>query len=313
MRKSEAYFLRVAASSEDLAAPVAEILRQHHPTLQPQTMIIAPPQEYAIVRQNRLFTLKYGQRTTPERTLIFGEDRLLVIEKQPDSTLAETIIPFDQLVQVEMAVILLYSYVSFTWLAGDVRKTLKIEYNSVGDSIIRVELQRLWMTMRCPESDLGGLASPDWTAILNALPLKFGNYLQYALFPGEPVLQVIFQPTISHARRSRRSRFAEDRTLALTPEGLIVLEEARHVMHYGMIIRYFPLKSIRQIRFEPTGDQVWLRLSSGAAETDEIAAVPLSERNAVLLHEALLPFTSSTAILWATEAMLSPTELSGSR
>ncbi|MCC6805419.1 MAG: hypothetical protein IT319_21245, partial [Anaerolineae bacterium] len=230
MRKTEDYFLRIVPSSEDLPASVAERLRRH-PALRPETIIFAPSQEYAVVRQTRLFSIKLGRRITPERTLVFGGDQLLVIEKQRTSTFNEIVIPFDNLLHVDLAIILLYGYVSFCWIAGSTLETLKIEYNGVGDLLMRAQVERLRKTMRCPEVSAPVLSRADWVALWNSMPLKFANYLYYALFAGEPVLRAVFQPAIDPQRRAGVS---EDRMLALTPEGMIVLEEAREFSKFGM-------------------------------------------------------------------------------
>ncbi len=235
--------------------------------------------------------------------MVFGDDQLLVIEKPRDSALDEIVIPFENLVQVDLATILLYGYVCFHWIAGNALQTLKIEYNNLGDLLMRAEVERLRIRIRCPEGDAAVLSQAEWTAILKSMPLKFAYYLQYALFPGEVVLRVIFQPTINPKRRSRAS---EDRTLALTSEGMIVLEAAREFSNYGMVIRYFPIGAIRGIRFEPASDQVWLRLSLGAAGIAEETALPLSGSNASSLCDALRRFTPSIPILWASEAAPSP-------
>ncbi len=302
MRKTEDYFLRVVPSSENLAPPVAARLEQH-PQLRTGKIIFAPAQEYAIIRENRLFSIKFGQRITPERTLIFGDDQLLVIEKQRDSTFNEIVIPFGNLLYVDLAIVLLYGYVTFCWMAGGTLQTLKIEYNGVGDRLMRAEVERLRKTMLCPEVSAPVLSRADWAAIWNSMPLKFANYLYYALFAGEPVLRAVFQPTLNPERRARVS---EDRTLALTPEGMIVLEEAREFSKFGMVIRYYPARVIREMRFERAGDRVWLRMSVGASGFCEEAAIPLSESNAACFSEAVQRFMPSIPIRWASEAALSP-------
>ena len=303
MRKTETYFLRVIPSSDDLPAPVADCLRQRHPALCPRTIIFVPQQEYSVRQPKRRFTRRYGQRVTPERTLVFGDDRLVVIEQRPDASVDDTLILFEQIIRVDWAIILLYGYVSFTWVADQTLKTLRIEYNGVGDWLIRAELERLRKAQHCPEADVAALESMNWDAIRQALPLKINNYLHYALIPGESVRQIIFQPAKKKLRRTWRPRASEDRTLALTSEGIIVLEEAQDWMNYGILIHHFPLRSIRNVRFEPASDRVRLRLSVGATASGDEMSMLLSEQNAQQLSAGLARFAPSISVDWARAAV----------
>ncbi len=140
-----------------------------------------PSQEYSLRDPGRRFIRWDTQRTTPEQILVFGDDRLVVIEQHADGSLNDTLIGFEHVVRVDWALILLYAYVKFTWVADHTFKTLRIEYNGVGDGLIRAELERLRKTQHDPESDSAVLESLDHDAIRKALSLKFSNYLRYAL------------------------------------------------------------------------------------------------------------------------------------
>ncbi len=285
MRKSVEYFLFLVPTVEDLPAPVAEIVGEAG--FPPQTILIVPPQEYPIFHQYRFFSMTYGQRTTPRRTLVFGADRLLVIEQE--AALRQIVIPYEALVSLDLAIVLLYAYISFTWRAHDRFETLKVEYNAVGESFIRAEAQRIRQT-RPPLP----LAAPDATeAILRALPLKFRNYLRFSLFGGEQVFSAVYQPAIEYPRRTLRPRLSGDRTVALTSAGMTVLEEeASRVLNYGLTTRCFPLSSLDRVDFEPQPDFTWMRLSLPAQDT----RIPLSHANADAIHQALGRFLPSVPL-----------------
>jgi hypothetical protein len=305
MRKTETYFLRVISSSADLAAPVADHLRQHYPTLCPRTIIVAPSQEYSIRHPNPRLIHRYDQRITPERTLVFGDDRLVVIEQHTDATLSDISIPFEQVVRIEWAMVLLYAYVSFTWIADQRLKTLKIEYNAVGDEIVRGELERLRRAQHDPEADTADLVSLDSDDVL---PLKFRNYLRYVLIPGESVRQIIFQPGRERSPGFWWFRASEGRTLALTSAEMIVMEESGKWLNLGIVIRCFPLRAIQDIQFEPEGDRVWLRVRVGASAVGEETSLSLSELNARCLSDGLQRFAPFIPLRWTNEAGVSLVE-----
>jgi hypothetical protein len=286
MKKAVEYFLYPVPTVDDLAAPVAEIARHElarqlaarQQPFAPHSILVVPPQDYPRFRQTRFFSVAYGERVTPQRTLLFGPDRLTVIER--DTGLRRIDIPYAALVSVEMAVVLLYAYVAFRWMNGDRLETLKIEYNAVGEAFIRDAVQHLRSTW--PQA---ATATGDQTqAILKPLPMKFRNYLRLSLLPGEQVGGVVFQPAIGSPRRWLRPRLSGDRTVALTTAGItLVEEEASWSLGYGVATRYFPAESIIRIDLEPSGNLVWARIRL----TGHNAHVPLSGENANRLYELL--------------------------
>lgn len=301
MRKTESYFLRVISSSEDLAAPVADHLHQNHPTLCPRTIVVAPAQEHRPHHPKLHITRQHNLRTTPERTLVFGDDRLVVIEQQTDATLDDIAITFEQVVQIEWAMVLLYAHVSFTWIADCSPKTLKIEYHAVGDRLIHTELEHLRRTQYVPEAKGAVLVSMDPDNVVETLPLKFRNYLRYVLIPGESVRQIIFQPGRQSPLRFWRYRASEARMLVLTSAEMILMEEAREWMNYGVIIRCFPLRTIQSIRFESKSDWVWLYLNVGASAIGADPSLSLSVLNARCLSDGLQRFAPFIPVAWASE------------
>ncbi len=276
MRKTIDYFLYVVQSPEGLPAPVAEIVRGAN--FPAQTMLVIPPQNYPIFHQNRFFSISYGERTTPERTLVFGKDRLLMIER--DAAIRQTEIPYEALVSVEIAVVLLYAYVLLRWMNGDTLESVKIEYNAVGEAYVRAEVQRIRLTR--PRIEYVGINETD--AILKALPLKFRNYLRLSLLPSEQVGGVVFQPAIASARWTLHARLSGDRLIALTSAGITIVEEAfSQVPSYGIATRYFPLSSIEGIDFEPADKITWIRLGLIGHDVH----IPLSDENIHLLIKML--------------------------
>ncbi|MCC6804384.1 MAG: hypothetical protein IT319_15990 [Anaerolineae bacterium] len=265
MKKPVDYFLRVARTPEDLPAPVAEIIRGID--FPARTILIIPPQNYLIVRQFRLFSIRYGERTTPERTLVFGADRLLVIERRTD--IRQLVIPYDALVLLVMGVELLYAFVQFAWKEGAALETLKVEYNAVGEAFVRAEVLHIRHAMPWQWS-----AAPDELHhILCDLPLKFRHYLRVGVYAGEQVYDAHFMPAAKPSHRLLRSRLPGDRCIALTSAGIMLLEEeADRSFRYSMTTRYFPLASLECIAFEPADDD--MRMVLHLPDTSVVIALP---------------------------------------
>lgn len=247
MKKPVDYFLRVARTLEDLPASVAEIVSSLD--FPARTILLIPPQNYLIVRQFRLFSIRYGERTTPERTLVFGADRLLVIERKTD--IRQLVIPYDALVSVVMGVELLYAFVQFAWEEGAALETLKVEYNAVGEAFMRAEVLHIRHALPWQRS----AAQDVLHRVLCDLPLKFQYYLRVGVYAGEQVYDAHFMPAAKPSRRLLRSRLPGDRCIALTSAGITLLEEeADRIFRYSMTTHYYPLASLERIVFEPADD-----------------------------------------------------------
>lgn len=280
MRKTVEYFLFPVEAVADLPAPVAALVEQAG--FAPQTILVIPPQEYPIYHQYRFFALAYGERTTPRRTLVFGADRLLVIEQA--AALRQIVIPYQAIVALDLAVVLLYAYITLTWQAAERRETLKIEYNAVGEALIRSGAQHIRRTYPLLES-----SAPDSTlTILGALPLKFRNYLRFSLLPDEQVFSAVFQPALEYPRRLLRTRLAGDRTIALTTAGITILEtDASRAIQYGVTTRYFPLAALERVTFEPRADTfTWMDIGLPGYDV----SLPLTAANAEAVAAALERF-----------------------
>ena len=82
---------------------------------------------------------------------------------------------------------------------------------------------------------------------------------------------------------------------------MIVIEEARECLNYGVIIRCFPLRAIQSLRFKPESDQVRLRLRVGTSAVGEETAFALSDVNARSLIDGLGHFAPFIPVEWTRE------------
>jgi len=208
MKQSRERFPRTIRSVEELPAPVAEVVRQRKID-NIQYMIVIPPGEYPLRRTIWRLELAFGWRKTPERTLIFAQDALTVIENPEDTPLAATTIPLAALVEVHLYLVLLYSWIEFAWAEGGEIKRLRAEYNSVGERHIwrGLTLIRQASThMPGRESDAQPISSPA------SFPFKFRAYVYDSLLEDEQMVAAVYEPAL----RARASRRAACKICALT-------------------------------------------------------------------------------------------------
>lgn len=296
MRKAINYFLYTVAAVDDLPPAVGAAIKQHLTDPDIEMIIVIPPQDYTVSSSQPAHwwqqVLPFNWRHTPQRTLAFGGDKIVVVETLPDSAIKTILIPLDSLIYAEFSIILLYAYVEFAWAQDGQVEKLKIEFHAVGDKAIQrvLEWARTQIAKHIPRADTG---QPGV-----GLPFKFKNYLKYSLLPGERVLEAVYQPAIRRGEGWFQPDFSPNRAVAVTQYHLIVLEEelqrgllgrirSQNRVNYGIILRYCPLRGLRSTSLDREDELTWLRLRLGLAGAELSMDLPLAAHGAVALQAAL--------------------------
>ncbi len=282
MGKAIERFLDKVESIDDLPTAVGAAIRQYDAAV--QSIIVIPPQEYPIRRIGWLGDLPFGWRLTPRRTIAFCASQIIVVECDAKGVLTTKVIPIQALTSIELTTVLLYAYLCFTWSEAAQVETMKIEFNAVDEHIIRA----LLTTPRAAIAAQGPAVPPIVKVSSRDLPLKFRNYLRLALLPDEHVAAAIYQPPIRRAERWLRAFLSPGRTIAVTSQHVIVLEDdIKAHMQYTMATRFCPLRSIRRVTFQQASEAIWTRLTLGTAEAEHEITFPLLESEAAALRNAL--------------------------
>lgn len=286
MKKSIHYFLYRIASLDDLPADVATLI--HHQTGDQtiENLILIPPQDYAVTPQGWRLSLPFLWRRTPERTVAFTPTRIVVVEAEADRRLTTITIPLDCLVGINLTVVLLYAFFELTWLEGQGAQTLRIEFNAVGEHIVRQALERVRARTSPPIADLA--PNPDAWAGLAEAPIKFRSYLRYHLAPDETVALAVYQPSIKRGEGWFQPTLGPNRALALTDRELLLLEDPRDRLttRYGLAVRFYPLRRLWGMTWHESPNAIWLHLAFDDHAGVEVR-VPLSASLAARVKPAL--------------------------
>lgn len=293
VNRLEKLFPKEVQSVGDLPALVGEIVRQHQPEA-PRRLVMVPSDTYPVRRKIGLWDLPFGWRKTPFRTLALGTNELVVIEigeQQQESTL---VIPLAKLVEIHLFQVLLYSFVELSWMAGDNLQTIRIEYNSVGDRVMRRCVDQIRAVFP-PCLPTGSYPPPETD--LSFLPFKFVSYLRSSLLPGETLRTAVYQPAI----RTALLKPTPNRAVALTDRELIVVEDRLRLStspdsYYTMIRHLYPLAQIESLAVErgTQFDDLRLRAGSGRSPLETILA--LTHANAETLHQTFYARPASETV-----------------
>jgi hypothetical protein len=263
-KKAIHYFLYRVPAVDDLPPPVAALVRRH---LHDYDGIVAvPPQDYPIVRTGWRRALPFTWRTTPARTLVFGRQRILMVEAAPGAEPQAIIVPLDALLCSEVTVDLLYAYLRLLWTEGGHQRAVTVEFNTTGMRLLRQHLD----VSRASISADGTLPVMAPGGTLDDLPLKFNNYTRYALLPGEQVEAVSFHAAPPRPRGWMLLATAQpSRSFTMTNLNLIVIEEliAWPASPYGLRTLLIPRRQIRAVTWDTDdsgGQQVCLLLGAAA-------------------------------------------------
>lgn len=282
-KKAIHYFLYPVGSLADLPPPVSAALRPHLSEAQIQAIIVIPPQDYAIYREARWKkNLSFAWRITPQRTLVFAGQQIVLAEADKTGTINTQVIPLDCLVYVKLGMILLYAYLELAWMDGQQIRKLFIEYNAVREKFIHQQISRA-------RTQIGAHLPPVPLPPLNSsapLPFKFNNYLNYNLLPDERVLAVVYQPAIKRGEGRLQPYIAPNRAVAVTDHFLLILEEKerRREITFGIITSFIPLDRVRQVTFRPADNLCWMLLELGGTVTERLE-IPLETANADSLRD----------------------------
>ncbi|MCC7447190.1 MAG: hypothetical protein IT324_07225 [Anaerolineae bacterium] len=286
MTKAIDYFLYPVEAVSEIPEPMQREIAQ----LPPQAvhkMVIVPPQDFPIIRFKRFADLPFGWRKTPKRVLIFGDQYVGAINSEPTGLITTVTIPLAALVTMELATMLLRAHVEFTWLCGTQAETFKIEFNAVGELLIRRQLNYL-RGIIAERARLPNTTNQSDVSIA-AFPLKYRNYIRYALLSGEQIRVAVYQPAIRQTQRLLKGYLSPNRAVALTNQHLLLVEDERWniKVDYGVITRFVPINQICSVVFDPSPDATWVRFMLGAPGSDAVISVPLLPDEAFNFRDAL--------------------------
>ena len=292
MDRRRAQFPVDVRSVSELPEPVGEALRSRQPDQSIRRIIKIPAHEYPVRRTTWRIELPFGWRTTPDRTLAFGDREITVVEVDQHGLLTVTPIPLDALVEIHVMEVLLYAFIEFIWAGSAGVETKRAEYNSVGSTLIQRAVDQVRATF---PPCLPPVARVQSGISLAELPLKFRNHLRRSLIPSEQLLAVTYQPAIRRQRVRLHPYLSPNRAVAVTERCLIFVEDQRHRRRwldsvdtdYSVVRRFFPLSHVQRLSFDPASEVHWLNLQVGISDITHTAAIPLAPAGAEALRAVL--------------------------
>jgi hypothetical protein len=281
-------FPYIVESVNQLPVRAAAAIRLHQSEPSIHSITVFPPQYYSTMHLGWLSRPWFGLRKTPRRTVVLGDHQAIIVAVDRGGRQTTRIIPYTALIDIELALMILYAYVQFTWIDEGQAETVKIEFNAVRTAIIREQLDwlrdmisaRIRYSVPCPEGELESL-------LANA-PGKLRSYLRAALLPTEPLLIAVYQSALRRSKGWARSRsISPNRIVAITDRHLILVEE-EFVPYatYGAITRFCPLDCIRFVTFESGSGAIRMWVAQGTAQTTHEIGIPLSQANAAVLRDS---------------------------
>ncbi|HVO68871.1 MAG TPA: hypothetical protein VMT24_02430 [Aggregatilineaceae bacterium] len=292
MNRRQRQFPTEVRSVGDLPEPVGEAIRRGQPEHSIWSIVRIPPHEYPVRRTAWGLELPFGWRTTPDRTLAFGEQEITAVEVDQHGILTVTPIPLDRLVEIHVVEVLLYAFIEFIW-AGSARiETKQIEYNSVGTRLIQRAVDQVRDAFP-PCLPPRAHSQPEIS--LAELPLKFRNHLRSSLIPAEQLLAVTYQPAIRRQTGRLHPFLSPNRALAITERCLISVEDQRHRKRwldgvdtdYSVVRRFYPLSRVEQLTVDPAPEAYRLDLRLGIGDVAHETAFPLAPAGAQALRGVL--------------------------
>lgn len=292
MTRSLERFPRIVHTLDDLPAPLVDSVRQHQSADAIQSMIYVPPGRYPFRRTLWRFELSFGWRRTPMRVLLIGERSVTVIEVAPETEPEVTTLPLAALLDIHLYLVLLYSWLELTWEDQGSAKSIRVEYNSVGDAMIWDGVTQIRATVarhRFPA------AAAQPAIDLSDFPFKFKSYLRSSLMPDEQLVAAVYQPAIRAQGPTLQRFISPNRAVLVTDRNVIVLEDQHQRFRRGdkghadyVISRHFyPLDRFQRAQVEsaPEADLLTLHLGSRAGIYD--TTIPLLDSRAQHLCDLL--------------------------
>ncbi len=287
MRASELHFPYLVESVNQLPVRAVAAIRLHQAEQAIHSITVFPPQHYSTIHLGWLSAPWIGLRKTPRRTVVLDDHQAIIVAVDRGGHQTTRIIPYAALIDIELALMILYAYVQFTWMNEGQAETVKIEFNAVRTAIIREQLDwlrdmisvRFRYSVPCPEGELGSL--------LGTALGKLRDYLRAALLPTEPLLMAVYQSALRRSKGRARSRgISPNRIVAFTDRHLILVEEeSTPDTTYGAITRFCPLACIQFAAFESGSDTIRMQVARGTAQATHEIEIPLSQANAAVLRD----------------------------
>lgn len=220
-----------------------------------ELIFVIPPQAF--------YRGLFGIRTVPWQALLFKEDGVLYIcaaKDHKDRQGRIDWIPSDQIIQIRLALILLYSKLEFWYDHQGELKYNMIEFNSVAYHKLEPHLKK---TIRNTWQSPPEKPETVWAeyADLEQLNLKFYNGLKlYGLQVDEKVLGFVFQPEIfEKSLRFIKRKKSPNSLVVITDRQIIrIEEEISSRSRYGWIFTFCPRHRIAGIEIAAV-DQ-WYRV-----------------------------------------------------
>jgi hypothetical protein len=281
-------FPYIVESMNQLPVRAAAAIRLHQSEASIHSITVFPPQYYSTMHLGRLSRRWFGLRKTPRRTVVLGDHQAIIVAVDRGGRQTTQVIPYSALIEIELALMILYAYVQFTWMDEGQAETVKIEFNAVRTAIIRERLDWLRDMISAHSRHSAPCPEGEEESLLTNAPGKLRSYLKAALLPTEPLLTAVYQSALRRSKGWARSRYiSPNRIVALTDRHLILVEEeCVPYPTYGAITRFCPLDGIQFVTFESGSDAIRMGVVLGTAQTTHEIGIPLSPANAAALRDS---------------------------
>ena len=162
MRSSELYFPYIVESVNQLPVRAAAAIRLHQAEPSIHSIIVFPPQYYSTMHLGWLSGPWFGLRKTSQRTVVLSDHQAIIVEVDRGGHQTTRIIPYTALIDIELALMILYAYVQFIWMNEGQAETVNIEFNAVRTAIIRKQLDWLRDLISARSRYSGPCPGGDW-------------------------------------------------------------------------------------------------------------------------------------------------------
>ncbi|MGB8648595.1 MAG: hypothetical protein WCF84_25385 [Anaerolineae bacterium] len=282
MRVRERFPLSIP-SLDALDAGPRVVLERTVDALDAVEILQLPPFDLVLMgRALRKQFIQVEQRTTPERIVVQTDDRLLILSGAGgDASFDLVQIPIRDILAFEWACILVHSWIQITWEeVGRVVHT-RLDFNSVGVSVVRGLLSGLQAAALGPMYRAGAEPSPEPPPEIMRLPMKFMNAVRLdTLLSGEQVLASVFDPGDPPGRLFRRGR-ERQLWLATNYHGTLI-RQPLEMWPYGQVIQIYPRTRVNRVGVNETERGVVLELTLGKVPYVTESIFPRALRSALV-------------------------------
>jgi hypothetical protein len=267
-------------SLDDLAPPVKAVLDAHlMPGEAIQQIVFAPRQVHLRGREG--LKTRFGARVlwqrTPDWVLALTDERLLTVTIPRDPGPPQmSLTPLASVLWLELGTVLLYSWFEWSSVEAGRPRSQRVYFNTVSDYLFWPMLNAMRRTI-IAQAGLTLFTGESSPQAYDALPFKFKNLIPYRLMLSDESAQaLVYQPAIwdRHWGLFRR-RYAPTTVAVLSPAHLLVAKEdlSEDTSNYGLIARYCPRSCLRRAWLERTGDDLWLSVTLGSRNAEDVLRV----------------------------------------